>query len=401
MNTNIFVPKKINVGFQNRDDTYTGKLAYIVYFDEKGKLRKQSSWDNWRNQDIPNEIFDNEPTEGFVINKNAGGVEASWSHNVRKTYVRVYDPRGFEFEITIPNLLWILENCNSIKGKGLEGQFVYGWDGKELVLVPIESPDYREIQAKNEIIHSNDFIKSKDLIPGAAYETVKGEKFVFLGKHFCFEYEVNFKRYPSQEWTYPLDETWKKDIVFRNDDVRIRAKNRGKWFWFMRLGDPNASWWERENKLYYYKSVSRKFCRIISKRHKQYPEFYAEMERSDNFYPIDFDASRILPLSFEAFKAGFMEFTVNGSILRDFHFYSNYNGYLDERRISPTYYYDGRYDNKERHYYYYSGINKIFFDPFSDFELRKIYELFQPVYGEQFLTNGKLHKRRGYYDTEK
>jgi len=149
-----------------------------------------------------------------------------------------------------------------------------------------------------------------------------------------------------------------------------------------------------------YKSVSRKFCRMISERYEQYPEFYAEMEQSDNYSPIDFDASQILPLSFEAFKAGFMEFTVNGSILRDFHFYSNYNGYLDERRISPTYYYDGRYD-KERHYYYYSGVNKIFFDPFSDFELRKVYELFQPVYGEQFLTNGKLYKRRGYYGTEK
>lgn len=42
MKSNIFVPKKINVGFQNRDDTYTGKLAYVVYYDEKGKLRKKN-----------------------------------------------------------------------------------------------------------------------------------------------------------------------------------------------------------------------------------------------------------------------------------------------------------------------------------------------------------------------
>ena len=33
----IFIPKKINVGFQNRKDTYTGKLAYVIYYDEDGK----------------------------------------------------------------------------------------------------------------------------------------------------------------------------------------------------------------------------------------------------------------------------------------------------------------------------------------------------------------------------
>jgi hypothetical protein len=52
----------------------------------------------------------------------------SWS-----TYCRVYDPRGFEFEISIPNLLYILQECTSTKGKGLDGEFVYAWDGKDLV----------------------------------------------------------------------------------------------------------------------------------------------------------------------------------------------------------------------------------------------------------------------------
>lgn len=46
----IFIPKKINVGFQKRDDTYTGKLAYIIYYDETGKLRKETSWNGWRDK---------------------------------------------------------------------------------------------------------------------------------------------------------------------------------------------------------------------------------------------------------------------------------------------------------------------------------------------------------------
>ena len=35
MKSNIFIPQKINVGYQNRSDTYTGKLAYVIYYDEQ------------------------------------------------------------------------------------------------------------------------------------------------------------------------------------------------------------------------------------------------------------------------------------------------------------------------------------------------------------------------------
>ena len=127
MKSNIFVPKRINVGFQERSSTYTGKLAYVIYYDEKGTLRKEKSWNGWRNKEIPNEEFDNVPTEGFVLNKHVGGYASGWEH--RNSYCRVYDPRNFEFEISIENLLYILECCDSIKGKGLQGEFVYAWDG--------------------------------------------------------------------------------------------------------------------------------------------------------------------------------------------------------------------------------------------------------------------------------
>lgn len=37
MKSAIYIPKKINVGYRERQDTYTGKLAYVIYWDEKGK----------------------------------------------------------------------------------------------------------------------------------------------------------------------------------------------------------------------------------------------------------------------------------------------------------------------------------------------------------------------------
>ena len=46
MKSNIYIPKRLNVGYQNREDTYTVKIAYVIYYDEKGKLRKETSWNN-------------------------------------------------------------------------------------------------------------------------------------------------------------------------------------------------------------------------------------------------------------------------------------------------------------------------------------------------------------------
>lgn len=43
MKSNIFIPKKIKVGFQERSDTFTKKLAYVIYYDQKGKLRKEKN----------------------------------------------------------------------------------------------------------------------------------------------------------------------------------------------------------------------------------------------------------------------------------------------------------------------------------------------------------------------
>ena len=48
MENKLFIPDRINVGLQGRRGTYTGKLAYIIYWDKKGVLRKETSWESWR-----------------------------------------------------------------------------------------------------------------------------------------------------------------------------------------------------------------------------------------------------------------------------------------------------------------------------------------------------------------
>lgn len=159
--------------------------------EEYLKYRDVNSFDDFRfhlphfstNPLVNPEEFDNVPTEGFVLNKKVGGTKYSW--NTRQTYTRVYDPRGWEFEISVPNLLFILECTNSIKGKGLEGKFVYSWEGKELVLLPCNTEDYEKSIEYTKLQSLK--ITSKDLTPGYTYLHSNGEVYMYLGKLDCLE----------------------------------------------------------------------------------------------------------------------------------------------------------------------------------------------------------------------
>lgn len=264
MNNTIFIPKRINVGFQNRNDTYTGKLAYVIYYDEKGKLRKEPSWQNWRDKSIDPQELDNEPMTGFVLNKKVGGTCYNW--DPRQTYTRVYDPRGFEFEITIPNLLWILENGDCIKGKGLDGEFVYGWDGADLLLVPVNAPEYAASQKLNAVKFENTFIKGKDLIVGHAYKFVDDKEYIFLGRYNYYDYKGAWKTY----YEHPI--------------------NCGKQ-WFFGIEEPKWKWVsnsELEKKVKSFKSLTRKVVADVSGDvSEQYKDYVPLLKSDKNFSPVD------------------------------------------------------------------------------------------------------------------
>jgi len=209
MNELMNIPKRINVGFQLRNDTYTGKLAYVIYWDSKGKLRKETSWENWRHKpgqkryeyvdreriesvygdEVKAQVFDNVPTSGFVLNKGVGGARESYGWNPRNEYIRVYDPRNFEFEISVANLLFILQECSSIKGKGLEGEFVYAWSGKELVLLPTSSHEYKTSNNYSKLQTKK--VTAKEMFEGHTYKMKDTTEVMYLGRHMWYENVYN------------------------------------------------------------------------------------------------------------------------------------------------------------------------------------------------------------------
>jgi len=224
MQEKLNVPAKLKVGFNKRNDTYTKKLAFVVYVKKNGDVSSTKSWNRWKDDKIPVEEYDNEPIQGFVLNRDVGGTQRSWSWNARREKVRVFDPRGFEIEITVDNLLFILQECSSIKGKGLEGEFVYGWSGSQIVLLPIESKEYKKSVEFTSLQTKK--VTRKDMVEGCSYMTKQNEEVMYLGRHAWYE----LKYWGSQYHTRSFG--GKKKHIF----LLLETKEKGRYRYHVESG---------------------------------------------------------------------------------------------------------------------------------------------------------------------
>jgi hypothetical protein len=170
ISTKLFIPKKLKIGFQKRRDTFTGKLAYVIYYDERNTLRKVKSWDGWRDHSIETLEIDNDPKTGFLFNK---GIQRYSDWGTGRAVVRVYDPRDFEFEISMDNLIGILMHSDITKRDIVE-PCVFAWAGPELVLLPTNTEEYQESRKYTDI--QSNKISTKSLVPGVQYSYKKSDK---------------------------------------------------------------------------------------------------------------------------------------------------------------------------------------------------------------------------------
>jgi hypothetical protein len=373
MNTLIFIPKTIKVGYQERSDTYTGQLAYVIYYDQKGKLRKETSWNGWRDNKIEPQEFSNEPTSGFVLNKKVGDYVSDWNH--RQAYVRVYDPRNFEFEVTIENLLYILENASSIKGKGLEGDFVYGWDGKDLLLMPVDSPDYKEITKYSEMILRNSYVKAKDLKLGATYKTKTNEEWIYMGRfdYYKEEYE-SILTGEKDSWGYSKYKRVTKNV------------NKKKHHFFVRetISYNNQPYLS----VLTIKSLGDRFVDIVSTDCvENYVELFDKLECKTEYSPYDESKDEYIQYSFDEFVKLVGELDLNDTWYSTLKIKSqkDFNQVIAEIRFdkeSNLYYSRGEYIRKTNSYIH-NNIGT----------LEDVFKKYNPIYKNEYLENGKLYRR--------
>lgn len=287
----LLIPETIKVGYQYRSDTYTGRLAYVIYTDHKGELRKAKSWESWRDKKIDVNDYRNEPTNGFVLNRGVGGARRSYGWNSRNEYIRVYDPRGFEFEISIANLLFILRETACSPGKGLEGQFVYAWDGPELVLLPVTSQDYQN--CKNFTDLQSKGVHSRDMVEGAFYLTKKEKLLTYVGR-FNYYFLVNYRN----TWDHSKQQN-KLELMSKSDIkgfVKVYVFWNGNEFVYLKdlksiairkddnISDDFANLVDKYNKSVHGSKPVKLFLKDVPEPKKQVNSEYWYYEESDGVF---------------------------------------------------------------------------------------------------------------------
>ena len=158
----LIIPEEILVKSSLSSDTLSGNFGVMNYERTNGSILKENSWNNTKCD--AEHRFKNVPTNGFTIYNKEGHWQSEYSPN----NIKVSDPRGFDFYITVINLLDILTYSDIIENK-ICGSLVHSWDKYgNYHLLPVSSEIYKEssdIMKKRTI----DKYTSKDLVPGNEY----------------------------------------------------------------------------------------------------------------------------------------------------------------------------------------------------------------------------------------
>lgn len=136
----IIIPEKIHVGFQKRENTMTGMLAYVTY-EKNGVLESADSWNNWKDKSIPTRIINNEPQEGFLFDINVVHKNTSAYGTTKRLRFRIHSPMDFDFEVYPENVIDIL-SVTDVSKKYIDSPCVLAWKGKKLMLLSTASDEY-------------------------------------------------------------------------------------------------------------------------------------------------------------------------------------------------------------------------------------------------------------------
>lgn len=260
----IFIPKKTHVGFQwnnYQDKSSIRNVVYITYEDEKGKLRKQTSWDGWRSTDIDPKVMDNVPLSGYKINEYAP-----------RDYVQITHPDGHVFEIYTNRFLQLLKHCSVINGE-LQGEYVLAWSGPDITLLSTESEVYKTAQNFTKLKNSK--VTKQSIEIGGVYEAKSLDKLVYLGK----------AELPELPKYGDIDLSW---VTSRSEN-----KTKNKHIWFILPKDDTAPNYNSKHS-YVMTTGYTHLGKVITKPTEESMEYVKGYNESILFNPVV--ATHVVPV---------------------------------------------------------------------------------------------------------
>jgi hypothetical protein len=188
----IRIPEKVYVGFQGRRSQDEVPLGFMTpWSDDKAGQKRRDTVDSWAKgyyggseKTFNSVMLENKPMIGFKVGRSIrrhGGWNGSGA-----SYIRVEDPRGFELEITIENLVMCMSE-NLLQDGEIITECVWGRDGNRNILLPTNSEPYRASLATVEKL--NNKVSLRDVKPGDEIELMDGTTGIYYGPMYGIQKE--------------------------------------------------------------------------------------------------------------------------------------------------------------------------------------------------------------------
>lgn len=194
-NYSMKLPEKFYCGFQQRNGQDDLPLGFMTpWGTDKAFEKRKDTVDRWagnsygRTASLSAVTFDNTPVMGFKLGRAIR--RCGW--NGGNTVIRVEDPRGFEVEIQVGNLLRIMEN-NTVENGEIMAECVWGRDGNANILLATNSEPYLQAVENTERMKRKTSVK--DVKPGMKVRLQNGTEAIWLGMFYGIKFGK--KAYPT------------------------------------------------------------------------------------------------------------------------------------------------------------------------------------------------------------
>lgn len=208
----IRFPEKVYVGMIAREADSQPLGFMTEWGTTAAALKRMQTVDGWVKSayhklkhaaDFPTQVYDNKPMAGYRLGRSVRRDSGWGSGNV---VWRIEDPRGFDLEISSPNMAQIIADCVLDRGEILD-QCVWARLGGNNILVPLSSDLYQTTVENSERIKKS--VKPSDVKMGNTVVLQNGRKGQYLGYMYCLEtsygYENNGWHNPRYHYDYNYD----------------------------------------------------------------------------------------------------------------------------------------------------------------------------------------------------
>jgi hypothetical protein len=199
------VPKELAVVLNARETTNKVEsadgddviaLGFVSYRDaDTNQIHHKSSMDKWGDKNMLRFSYINEPTTGFRV----VGFVSRWTTSNK--FIRIEDPRGFQFEVSIDNFVDLLRETTIVNAI-IQDKVVYGWDDAGISLYKEGSEKYNE-GIDNFVAISEPNISIKDITIGTIVKLKNGRTVQWCGPWYYIEYDWNDYIFHRMEGTMP------------------------------------------------------------------------------------------------------------------------------------------------------------------------------------------------------